>query len=366
MADLTPDAALRHLVGWGLVGGPTEPLALGSQPGLGSLAEFHQVPGVVLAAVDGGAVIDIDPTLVDDLTARHLRLLHRTLAVEADLVVVARRLAETGVDIRVLKGGATAHLDYADPALRITSDVDLLVRDEDLDVATEAVADLVDRGATVPDRRAWWTERYGKDRTLTLRSGGELDLHRMTAPGFHGLVEHHDWFADPDSFSIAGTELSAPSVADRFVHAVAHAGYTDHVRYHSIRDVPVLLEAVGDRWRDEVERRRHWRGLLARGVDVVWARLELAPHPLREWAARVEPDRRERFALRTYELPGSRQHWGGVAAVGPWRWPGLLAAIALPSRDYLAYHGRTPASHVGSTVTKIGRSRSGRSSVSRR
>lgn len=366
MADLTPDAALRHLVSWGLDGGPTEPVELGSQSGLGPLVEFHQVTGVVLAALDADAASDVDPQLVDDLAGRHVRLLHRTLAAEADLVVVARRLDAGGVDIRVLKGCATAHLDYGDPASRTTSDVDILVRDADLARASEIVGDLVDRAATVPDRRASWTERYGKDRTVRLRSGGELDLHRMLVPGFHGLVDDHDWFANPESFSVAGTELLAPSAIDRLTHAIAHAGYSDHVRYHSIRDVPVLLAEVEDDWREAVDRHPRWRGLLARGVEVVWEHFDLEPHPLREWAAMVEPDWRERVALRTHQLPGSRQHWGGVVAVAPWRWPGLLLPIIVPSRDYLAHHGRTSASHVGATVTKIGRARPPRSTAPRR
>ncbi|MFW2335621.1 nucleotidyltransferase family protein [Ilumatobacter sp.] len=354
---MTPTDSLRHLVSWGLAGGPTEPVELGSADGLASLAEFHQVTGVVLAALDQGAASDVRASLVDDLAARHVGVLHRSLAAEADLVTVARRLEARGIEFRVLKGCATAHLDYVDPAMRATSDVDLLVRSERLAPATDAVEGLVDRTRTVPDRRRSWTERYGKDRTLALHTGGELDLHRMLVPGFHGLVDDHDWFASPESFTLAGAELAALATPDRLVHAIAHAGFADHVRYHSIRDVPVLLAAVGDEWRTAVEDHPHWQGLIARGIEVVWSQFDLQPHRIREWAAGVQPDWRERAALRTFDLPGSRQHWGGVAAVAPWRWPGLLVPISVPSRSYLAFYDRTPWSHVRATVTKVGRGR---------
>ena len=130
-------------------------------------------------------------------------------------------------------------------------------------------------------------------------------------------------------------------------------GFTDHVRYHSIRDVPVLLEAAGDQWHDAVDRHVRWHGLLARGIDVVWEHFDLSSHPIRDWAAQVRPGRRERFALGTFELAGSRQHWGGVAAIAPWRWSGLLAPITVPSREYLAHHDRTRWGHVRATVGRV-------------
>lgn len=350
---MTPLATLRHLVSWGLAGGPSTPIELQDVDGLGALAEFHRVAGVALAALDRGAAHHVDEHVVADLEARHLRSLHRSLAAEADLVAIARRLDAAGLEFRVLKGCATAHLDYADPAARSTSDVDLLVRADALAEATDAVGELIDGAATVPDRRASWTERYGKDRTLALSSGGELDLHRMLVPGFHGLVDDHDWFTEQETFSVAGTDLAAFTPTDRLAHAIAHAGFADHVRYHSIRDVPVLLETVGQQWHEAVDRHPRWHGLLARGVDVVWDHFDLASHPIRDWAAQVRPDRRERLALATFELSGSRQHWGGVAAVAPWRWPGLLAPITVPSREYLAHHDRTRWGHLRATVERV-------------
>ena len=48
-------------------------------------------------------------------------------------------LNAAGIEFRVLKGCATAHLDYPDPSLRLTSDVDLLVRQGQLGAATEVL-----------------------------------------------------------------------------------------------------------------------------------------------------------------------------------------------------------------------------------
>ena len=160
------DAALRHLASWGLVGGPAEPIDLTGVDGVALLAEQHRVTGVVLAALDDGAATGVPDELIDDLADRHLRLLQQSLMAEADLVFVARLFQDAGIEFRVLKGLATAHLDYPDPALRLTGDVDVLVRRGQLDAATEVLGPYVDWEQSYPDRVRRWVQRYGKDRTL--------------------------------------------------------------------------------------------------------------------------------------------------------------------------------------------------------
>jgi hypothetical protein len=179
-------ATLRHLVSWGLVGGPTEPIDVTGVDGLASLAEQHRVTGVVLAALDDGAATGVPDELVDDLADRHLRLLQQSLMAEADLVFVARLFQAAGIEFRVLKGCATAHLDHPDPALRLTSDVDLLVRRGQLDAASEVLRPYVDHQYTVPDRAPGWPNKYAKDRTMRLQTGGWIDLHQMLRVGAAG------------------------------------------------------------------------------------------------------------------------------------------------------------------------------------
>ena len=48
---------------------------------------------------------------------------------------------ESGVEHRVLKGSALAHLDYDDPALRSFGDNDVLVRSTQFDAAVAALTD---------------------------------------------------------------------------------------------------------------------------------------------------------------------------------------------------------------------------------
>lgn len=349
---MSPDEALRALVSWQLLAGRRR--QIGSLPaGITALAGFHRVTGVVLDAIRDGAVVDADLSLVDVLEEQHRHLLRQSLAAEADVALVSDRLADAGIPMRVLKGCATAQLDVDEPGLRLTSDADVLVGRDALGDATRALVGLVDVEASIPDRRAAWTERHGKDRTLRLTTGGWLDLHRAVAPGYFGLSDTYDWFVGGESYRVAGRELTALALEDRFVHALLHAGYADLIGLHSLRDVPVLLDVLGDRWADAIAPHHRSHPLIARGAQRTWASLELEPHPILDWAAGVQPDARQQFAMRCIDLPGSRQHWAGVAGLPPWRWPGLLLPIAVPSRAYLDHLGRSRLGHVRVTLRRL-------------
>ena len=96
-----------------------------------------------------------------------------------------------------------------------------------------------------------------------------------------------------------------------------------------------VLEDLGDSIK--VKSDRHWKDWVRRMRD----------------AADVRPDARQRFALRCIDLPGSRQHWAGIAGLPPWSWPGLMLPIAVPSRAYLDHLGRSRLGHVRITGRRL-------------
>lgn len=313
------------------------------------LAVDHRVSGLVMSAIESGRATDVPAGLQDRLLVDHVIQLNQSLLAEAAMLRVTRRLVSVGIEIRVIKGLASAHLDHADPSQRATSDVDVLVRPDDLDKATDAIADMVCWSGSIPDRRPRFVARHGKDRTLLLEAGGWLDLHRMVAPSYWGFALDHDrLFDDAASFDVGGTTLLALPRSFRFAHAVIHTGVSDDIKLQSLLDVIVLaahledpVAALNDPALSRV------RGVMAHGLDRASSIIELPP-ALGEWAAAVEVSRRERLALRTSRLDGSRVHWAGPLALPPWKWPGYLAAIVAPSPAYLAWYGRTPGGHLRS------------------
>lgn len=93
---------------------PREPLGDESWASVLSAAHTHRVTGLLQAAIDGDALP------ATEVQARQARAAHRArtvrvLSLERELISVVDLLAASAVEIRVLKGSATAHLDYVQP-----------------------------------------------------------------------------------------------------------------------------------------------------------------------------------------------------------------------------------------------------------
>lgn len=355
--DLT-DRAFRHLTAWGLPGGPTDPIsARGVDQGdLARLAERHRMTGVAIAALDDGALDGASDELTSAMLPAHRHLLHSSLAAEANLVAVSHLLAGAGIEHRVLKGCATAHLDHADPSVRLTSDADVLVPVGGLDAVASVIAPYVDDRATVPDRAPGWRSRFGKDLTVSLRSGGWIDVHQRIASGYFGerLAMDEVW-ADGECFELAGHQLTGLAPTMRLLHAAVHAA--GRAGLHSQRDVLVLLDRADVDWRAMTATVERWgiEALAARGISTTWASFGVARHPLLDWADSIRPRGRPRLALGVFDHWAGHQSWTSGLAMAPRDWPGYAWPMIWPSDEYLAHYDRSRVRHVLRPIRKLGR-----------
>ena len=89
-------------------------------------------------------VVDSTPTDLDDSARTDIRQLQgaamcRCVQLEHHLLAVTALLSAHGIASVVLKGGATAHLDYPDPSWREFGDIDLLIDPADREQATALI-----------------------------------------------------------------------------------------------------------------------------------------------------------------------------------------------------------------------------------
>lgn len=238
-----------------------------------------------------------------EVRSTHRRVLLRVLSLEQNLVAVTSLLASAGVETRVLKGSAYAHLDYPDPALRSFIDLDLLFRPADI---SRAVSVLKSAGfeRTLAEPRPGFDRRF--DKGTTLRGANfEIDLHRTFVLGPWGFrVQLDELWSSASTFTIGGHELTALSAPHRFLHACYHAALGDWpLRLGSLRDVAELhpadepaMIALATRW--------GVRAVVAAAVADSTRLLGIEPvGELREWAAAYVPTRREEqwLGLHTQE-----------------------------------------------------------------
>ncbi|HWM03595.1 MAG TPA: nucleotidyltransferase family protein [Actinophytocola sp.] len=285
---------------------PARPLEDHAWSDLLTEARGHRLLGQLRAAVDSGAL----PTTAEQ--AQQARTIHRAvllrvLSLESELVAVCGLLTEAGIETRVLKGSAYAHLDYPDPALRTFIDLDLLFRPADIE---RAVAVLGGAGfaRTLAEPRPGFDRRFDKGMTLRRGNGFELDLHRTFVLGPWGvLVDLNALWDTGQEFTVGGRGLLALSAPNRFLHACYHAALGDWpLRLGSLRDVAQLVPADERGQTALIELATSWGVQAVVAAAVADSTRLLGLHPigtLASWAHGYVPSRREEswLALHTHE-----------------------------------------------------------------
>ncbi len=333
---MTTTDALIHLATAGLGLTQSEPCTVPSLDELVVLAERNRVLAPVARAARDGHVANATPEFRAHLRRQAMRAAESTLTTHAAAAETIRCL--TGIDgIRILKGCATAYLDYAHPADRFAADVDVLVPADRWDEAIAAVGDT-----TLHAFRPTWRREFGHAATVVRPNSVEIDVHVRLGPGFVGLaVPAEELLDDFDHLVIGGEACQALDGPGRLVHAAIHATWSEHRSLASALDVPVLVQRSGVDWREAVERARRWKidGFFAVAIGRAWRSLQLAPHECSEWADHHRPDDRQRRALA---LAGSRARGNRLAATMALpihRWPAYFGPMLVPSRKYVAERG---------------------------
>ncbi|GAA4125152.1 hypothetical protein GCM10022415_31850 [Knoellia locipacati] len=259
--------------------------------------------GLLAAAVGDGSVV-VSADLAAEVTATWHEQLAASVTVECLVPPVADLLHGAGVDWRLTKGPALAHLDYPDPSLRPFGDVDVLVRPGQWQVALDALAE----GGWVrvsPELAPGFDERFGKGATLTNAVGLEVDAHRRLAAGRFGLrLDSEQLFEDVEWLELGGRQVPCLAARDRLLHACFHASLGGARRLRAFRDVAQLLLMTEADWEGAVTaaERASVQAVVASAVVETWRRLGLATeHPALDWARGVRVGAVDRRALRLFE-----------------------------------------------------------------
>ena len=268
-------STLRRLASDGLSGHLPSRTETASLDHLLGAADVDRVLPYVYQAAREGRIQDSTGEWLEEVRVRTMAAAAFTLAAHSAAMQLIQRLDEIGVgDALILKGCATAHLDYERPADRFSSDVDVLV-------PGTAIGDVIDgfrQLERAPERSLNWSRRFGHAVTLKGLTGVERDVPQLV------LVSEVDW-----------------------EEAIRRA----------------------ERWQIDY--------FFSLGVINAWSAFELPTHPLVEWAEGYHrpAGRRQRLAA---QLAGSRLRGNVIAAplALPIReWPAYVGPLLFPSKAYV-------------------------------
>jgi Uncharacterised nucleotidyltransferase len=326
------------------------------------LLRSQRLIGLFSAAVDDGAA-KLSPRQGDELGRTVDETTRQTRNVEQLTTDMAATLHSAGIDHRVLKGPAVAHLDYPDPERRPYVLVNLLVPAGQYD---EAVRMLVAAGfdRSVPEPRPGFDRRFGKGTTLSAPGGGQVDLHRTIVSGPFAMLANPDSLFDTSTkLQLQGSDLLALGTEERLLHACFDARIGDDPPlFLRLRDIVQVvlshhldigrIEAISDIWRAQ--------SVVAEAINHAWTRLGVKDIvPLSVWAAGHRSTRTDRRRLDAYRRVRGRtlvsvptvRDIRPRRAVVPY-----LRAVLVPDRRYLQgrYRGHLHRWWRG-TVVVVGR-----------
>ena len=291
----------------------------------------------------------------------HTRWQAHALGLERLLLLVADRFGAAGIDFRVLKGVALAHVVYSDPSWRVGADLDLLIPSDRFDDAVGIGVNDLGGDQALPELRSGFDREFGKE-SLVCIGPYELDLHRTFVTGPFGLtIELDDLFQAGTPMSLGGRELLAFGPLHQLLHACYNTALGDYpVRLCSVRDLLLCRDRLEVDFDEFVATAERWHGtaVVRRAAELV---IDIAGPDVAggfvELAALTVP-RREAWLLRSYLTP-ARSYSRPLASLavikGARARLRYASAVLAPSTTYLRSRGWTRRSHFGRAVRRLRR-----------
>ena len=227
-------------------------------------------PSASMFPSSGGAPAAVPDFILAELRQAYLHNLAINLQRFHYFGIALRALAEARVPVIVLKGGYLAEAVHGDIGLRVMSDIDILVRRENIPAATEAFRsagyDLQEYRLEPPPDANEYHFFHQKTRTM-------IELHwEIINPEYPYSLKTETLWPAAVPARIAGADVLALSPEDLVCHLAVHAGihsYNNGLR--ALVDVAESIDRLPLDWELLAGRARQFRV-----VRPVWLTLFLA------------------------------------------------------------------------------------------
>jgi putative nucleotidyltransferase-like protein len=192
-------------------------------PSLLDLAHAHAVIPMLYTALQNAPVPD---SVSDELRSRFAQSVRWSLAQSAELVRLAALFEKLGIPMIALKGPMLSQYLYGDLASRMSGDIDVLVKAEDVLVMRDT---LISNGYRATNSLPWNSRSAclrlrGREMAFDSPSGVSVDMHwRLLPPNFASVFD----ITDPWQFlrmeSLAGQQIQTLAPETQLLFLCAHS-----------------------------------------------------------------------------------------------------------------------------------------------
>lgn len=326
-------------------------------------AAIHGLEPMLYWALDQIRPREVPPAVLARLRRRFQIVGLRNTILSRELVGLASRFRQIGLEIVSFKGPALAASLYEDPALRPASDLDLLVRPSHADRAASLLSDCGYKAAYTLDRRFF---RSNCELPMcSAETGVTIDLHWALGPAcFHHALDLRGLWRRVETVAVDGHPVPTLSRRDCLMFLCLHGAKHSWCSLRWLADVARLVDTAPLDWdavMAEARARRASRILLTGlllasdvlGADVpaeiveparaderlagiaVRARSRMAAAPLA--TAVTWEDLMFQLSVLERGVDKLKFCWGHLDPT-----PADLAALPLPPSLYLMYYALRP------------------------
>lgn len=253
-------------------------------------ASALQVEPVVLGNLRSLFAVELGAGLLAEVTQREQLSRANALAQTLRVVDMYKSLAEAGIEAMVLKGPAISTVAYDDASRRMFSDIDLVIKRDDLSAAQ---AHLESRGyRPLFDARTADSLIVGQHALEFEGPGPHVELHWSLLPRHLSFaVEPDDLWREAVTIEIAGAEVRTLAPHHLFLYLCAHGAKHAWMYFRWVCDIAQLSRRLT---KDDAKKvieladRIHARKLVALALRIVRDTFGEEPSPFSHDAFGVE------------------------------------------------------------------------------
>ncbi len=190
----------------------------------------YGLSGIIFYNLKQSGLIDILPE-EDMLKLQHLYHSNaaRNALIKQILITISQLFTQYGKSFLLLQGTALINGIYPQAAMRYLSDIDIMIREEDVEDVDKILGENGFTATTFPGNVEWCLENINHlPHYYYPGFNSPIEVHFKTAETFSGTVDNSDWIWE-DIPAINENNLKAPSPENLLLSISAHVAKKSHI-----------------------------------------------------------------------------------------------------------------------------------------